>query len=667
MYASRNWWVFPLIPGGKTPLTTHGFKDASIDPKQIMSWWTKTPDANIGISCGPSGLLVIDVDPRNLDEEGTVLASRFSSTVCVYTGGGGSHFYYKAYDMGGRTVAVLSSGVDVKGHGGYVVAPPSVTEGPYTWVSGGILEPPPEWLQTLLESRQRPSKVFGPRTTDPLDDRPGSLYNASANWEEILEPHGWTKTYVGTENQQYWTRPGKDQGTSAVSGGEDGDLFWCWSTSTGLDANQTYNKFGLLTALNFDGDFTEAAKSIAGLYTPTGGVKVTSYGEPTALHVQTTGTRVLPGPNNLFLEQLQDYTARQTDAYSGYSYAAGLSLLSVVAGKSYADLSTGPLNLNTYIMLCGPSSLSRKSTVQGIAVNLLEEVLPDSFLADRMTGEGAIYDLAARSHRSSLWTPDEFGVILSQIYTRDFMKPLEEMFLTLYGKDKYDYRRADVSVSLRGVVLSILGASTPESVSLAGPNVSLGGLLPRFGVVFPDTLPEPQPLQAAHDLAQEKQGLVNQLRDMLRFCSSGQRVTFSPEAMEVLNNLESELSGIATAIRLPVVGYKTSALLALARLSSTVSGDEAHDASLLVREFAEGSARLDTYLHRKTSDLELDRLIANVTQKLKENGGTQYRQVISRTLKLDPVQAKKVRDCMIEWGLLTVSTESSQETWNLNE
>jgi len=48
---------------GKHPRTLHGVKDASIDPKQIRSWWTSWPDANIGIATGPpSGLLVLDVD-----------------------------------------------------------------------------------------------------------------------------------------------------------------------------------------------------------------------------------------------------------------------------------------------------------------------------------------------------------------------------------------------------------------------------------------------------------------------------------------------------------------------------------------------------------------------------------------------------------------------------
>ena len=61
-YAKRGIYVFPLWPGTKTPMTAHGFEDATIDQDQINTWWRNTPDANIGIACGASGWAVIDFD-----------------------------------------------------------------------------------------------------------------------------------------------------------------------------------------------------------------------------------------------------------------------------------------------------------------------------------------------------------------------------------------------------------------------------------------------------------------------------------------------------------------------------------------------------------------------------------------------------------------------------
>ena len=60
----RGWWVFPCRPDSKQPVTEHGLNDASNDPSVVRAWWKEHPQANIGVSCGPSGLLVIDVDHR---------------------------------------------------------------------------------------------------------------------------------------------------------------------------------------------------------------------------------------------------------------------------------------------------------------------------------------------------------------------------------------------------------------------------------------------------------------------------------------------------------------------------------------------------------------------------------------------------------------------------
>jgi len=69
-YAARGWAVHPLVPFAKTPLTAHGFKDASTDVGQITRWWTATPDANIGVATGKiSGITVLDWDEKPWEEK----------------------------------------------------------------------------------------------------------------------------------------------------------------------------------------------------------------------------------------------------------------------------------------------------------------------------------------------------------------------------------------------------------------------------------------------------------------------------------------------------------------------------------------------------------------------------------------------------------------------
>ena len=144
-YATKyNWAVFPVSCKTKKPLTPNGCKDAKKDVGAITHWWKKWPDASVGIATGSkSNLIVIDED---IDEEkglDGVMSMRIwenvhgelPETVRAVTGRGGTHLYfnYAGDDITNR--AGLLEGVDVRGEGGYVVAPPSIhpngTE--YTW------------------------------------------------------------------------------------------------------------------------------------------------------------------------------------------------------------------------------------------------------------------------------------------------------------------------------------------------------------------------------------------------------------------------------------------------------------------------------------------------------------------------------------------------------
>ena len=70
-WAKHGYPVFPV--NGKAPLTPHGYKDASKDPATIAAWWGAWPQAGIGIPRGPaSGIIVLDFDPRNFENENTV-------------------------------------------------------------------------------------------------------------------------------------------------------------------------------------------------------------------------------------------------------------------------------------------------------------------------------------------------------------------------------------------------------------------------------------------------------------------------------------------------------------------------------------------------------------------------------------------------------------------
>jgi hypothetical protein len=126
VYAARGWPVFPV--NGKEPLTARGFKDASLDPAGIRAWFDCYPEAGVAIATGAvSGLVVLDEDTPHGGGGSLAQLSRLPETYTVLTGGGGKHYYFAhPGEPVPCSAGKLGPGLDVRGDGGYVVAPPSV-------------------------------------------------------------------------------------------------------------------------------------------------------------------------------------------------------------------------------------------------------------------------------------------------------------------------------------------------------------------------------------------------------------------------------------------------------------------------------------------------------------------------------------------------------------
>jgi hypothetical protein len=160
-YARHGWHVFAARERGKAPATEHGVHDATVSAGSIDRMWS-TPLLNVAIACGQSALVVIDVDGPDgiaalaqLEVEHEALPS-----TCECTTARGRHLYY-AHDHAARRIgnsaSRLAEGVDVRGDGGYVLAPPSVhPDGHvYRWAAGRgpheiAVAPLPQWVIDAL-------------------------------------------------------------------------------------------------------------------------------------------------------------------------------------------------------------------------------------------------------------------------------------------------------------------------------------------------------------------------------------------------------------------------------------------------------------------------------------------------------------------------------------
>ena len=171
-YAKQGWAVFPLLQNDKIPIETGGFHNATTDLVTIEKWWTKNPNYNIGIATGSrSGFFVIDLDDNTKKEnakvklDGKAVFKKWCednyitprATIVSKTGGGGTHLLFKLpNDTEIRNKTGLMSCIDIRGDGGYIVAPPSIHKSgtkyqwATSWTKENINEPNKEFIDFAL-------------------------------------------------------------------------------------------------------------------------------------------------------------------------------------------------------------------------------------------------------------------------------------------------------------------------------------------------------------------------------------------------------------------------------------------------------------------------------------------------------------------------------------
>lgn len=186
--ASAQWLAeemgLPVFPcdENKRPMTAHGFRDATRDPETIRRSFARA--AMIGIPTGEaSGFFVLDLDCKNGARGLEWLAaheSRLPKTRRHSTRSGGVHLLFAM--PAGRAIRNSASkvgpGVDVRGTGGYIIAPPS--DG-YDVVDASTIAPAPGWLLDLIDPPAAPAQPIAPRPpSPPRHSGDGTPYGLSA-------------------------------------------------------------------------------------------------------------------------------------------------------------------------------------------------------------------------------------------------------------------------------------------------------------------------------------------------------------------------------------------------------------------------------------------------------------------------------------------------------
>lgn len=159
----------------KRPYVKGGFKAATLDEQQISKWWTRWPDALIGVPTGEiTGLFVVDIDQsdtKNGELSFEALGLGDPVTCQTLTQSGGRHLIFKypnGYDLNCDATGKLAAHVDIRANGGYVIWAGSVTRfGKYQYRPSfspkevGFQEMPEELLEKLIiQSKDAPRSIF---------------------------------------------------------------------------------------------------------------------------------------------------------------------------------------------------------------------------------------------------------------------------------------------------------------------------------------------------------------------------------------------------------------------------------------------------------------------------------------------------------------------------
>ena len=229
-YARHGWSVFPcrerdetvtLANGkertfrAKAPYTGSGLKDATTDEAVIVGWWRRWPFALIGLPMGRNGAFALDFDPRveeitdpdtgevtgtrefTLDELKAALEAQIGvplpRSITSLTQSGGVHVWFRHPKDGGddiRNRGNLPRHVDVRGHGGYVIAPPSITldehgaeKGRYRWLrdrgdwryAPDLADAPPELIAVLRDRGRKAAPATKDETLPGTEAQAGPV------------------------------------------------------------------------------------------------------------------------------------------------------------------------------------------------------------------------------------------------------------------------------------------------------------------------------------------------------------------------------------------------------------------------------------------------------------------------------------------------------------
>ncbi len=708
----------------------------------LREWFSAYERTGVGWITGAisGGLECIDFDSLEAFEEYRSLAEALKLEPVIRVLAGyheytpkGAHLYFRSDACEhNQKLARGEDGaarIETRGEGGFVVVAPSYggvhpSGQPYTapnpFEQGTIVVLTADEREAVLSLARSldngPRGSVEPATPDSTvrageSTRPGDLFVARASWAQVLEPAGWR--FIRRFNgQEYWRRPNaKTDGIDATTNYADSGLLYVFSTSAvPFEPERGYNLFSAYALLNHGGNYQSAARDLASQGYSEDVVPTKQFGSDVKLvaslvraqepSIRSSSYRFDHGwPAGHFVSRYIAYCAARTDASHEYHEAAALALLAAATPNVRTVLDPWPdgIATNLYLILIGSTTSSRKSTALSFARSMMMKVDASSVLAERMTPEAMIEQLAGRSRTGSLLVGDEFGEALSSILqVSGYMAPLREMLLAIYGARRYKYSRRSKRATdgkqhadTDEVVdphLVLLTASTGAIFETVTSRDVQNGLLPRFGIVYPTSQPPRRPIYEHAEDTGEEEWLVGYLQGLylwssqVRMDDSDIKAHWSRAALEAVDDVGKILESGSDEMtqRLSSMAIKIAMLSALGEgiprvKSFSVELRDARQGARVVTRM-QGSALMfsDQIGGLSADQRRTEQSIERVRRMLRQSNGTAPRSIIGRMLKLSAPHMDVLEATMVDRGIMKVVQDASDgpgrpvKRWELN-
>lgn len=501
-YGKRGFRVFPLLPKSKAPACSHGFHDAVSDETSIRELWGARTNLNIGIATGEQ-FFVLDIDAKNGGLESLeAWENKYGSlpqTLTSKTGGGGRHYLFKI-PKGHKIPSnanKIASGVDIRGSGGYIAAPPSIhpNGAKYEWENYSVdIADAPQWLIKLILAMSKPAAPKAIAAVPVIigdwsqDDVISMLDYISPDEREIwinvgmaLQESGWPVTMWDT-----WSR-----GSAKYKMGETFRIWNGFKQGGGVT-------MGSLVHMAQEGGWVPKERPHEPLdFSNVGGVDLREFKASIAPKVEVKAKTEIGG---LIGDTLSWINSSSIKLQPELSIMHIIATLGAVFGRRYA---LQKLNTRTNIYMVGIAESGQgKDNSRTCLPRLLRAAGLEQFSGpeDIRSGPGLLLEL--KKQPSFIANIDEFGMFMQALSDKKaaaYLREISTIFTRIYSKSGTFYKggliasQPDERTVLNEPNLCIYGTTTISSYAEAMRKSSIeSGELNRFIVAkTPTDFPEP--------------------------------------------------------------------------------------------------------------------------------------------------------------------------------